>query len=72
MDAHSIWRALLRCVLSGARSAGASRTKPLVRLVVEDHHAGTREMQLLDGAQAHRVQAADDHVADPLAAELRM
>jgi hypothetical protein len=46
--------------------------EPLVGLVVEDHHAGAREMQLLDGAQAHRVQAADDHVADPLAAELRM
>ena len=39
----------------------------LVGLVVEHNHARAGEMQLLDRAQAHRVQAADDHVTHPVA-----
>ncbi len=42
----------------------------LVRVVVQHHHARAREMQLLDRAQPDSVQAADDHVAGPVAAEL--
>ena len=63
----------LRCAAARQmRDAPAAHDphEPLVRLVVEHHHARARQVQLLDRAQTHRVQAAHDHVADPIAALL--
>jgi len=34
-----------------------------IGIVVDDHHRDTREMELLDGAEPHSFQAADDDVA---------
>jgi hypothetical protein len=40
----------------------------LVLVVVEYHHPSAGEMKLLDGTKAHAIQAAHDHVIDPVPA----
>jgi len=39
----------------------------IIGIVVQHHHLRAREMQLLDRAQADVVEAAHDHVTDPVA-----
>ena len=50
--------------------AAHNARKPLIRVVIQHRHPGAGKVQLLDCAQADRVQPADDHMIDPVSALL--